>query len=313
MSMILVTGVNGFVGQHLVLELRAQNFVVLGVGREPTASSNIQGLLEQYTVCDLTKPEDVKKLPLKEVDGIINLAGFAAVGNSFDEPELYMKVNVGVLSVMCQEIFAQKLERQIRVLAISTGAVYASDQTMPLTEDSRTDPKSSPYVASKLAMEEVAEDYRQQGLDCIVTRPLNHIGPGQGPGFLLPDLYVKCLDAINSGQPLRVGNLTTKRDYTDVRDVAKAYAALISADSLRHAAYNVCSGASHSGTEVLETLKSALGHPELITVVDEALFRPSDATDLYGSNNRLKQETGWSPSIPFETTIQDFVAWENSL
>lgn len=305
---VLVTGVNGFVGHHLVRELVVQDFLVVGVGREQEVSPEIANLLENYFVCDLTHEADVKKLPLDEITGVINLAGFAAVGGSFDAPDLYMKINTRVLSVMCQEIINRGLNNKIRVLAVSTGAVYAAPQPMPLTENSKVDSKSSPYAASKLAMEDIAEQYRTKGLGCIVVRPLNHIGPGQGQGFLLPDLYNKCLVAIKSGEPLRIGNLTTKRDYTDVRDVAKAYVALLSTKKLEDNLFNVCSGLSRSGEEVLTALKLTLKHPELESVVESTLFRPSDAPDLYGSHELLKRQTGWTPTIPFQQTIADFVA-----
>ncbi|MES2971816.1 MAG: GDP-mannose 4,6-dehydratase [Patescibacteria group bacterium] len=310
MAKILVTGVNGFVGHHLVRELKSQGFSVVGAGREPEVSVEIKELLEQYFVCELTEKADVQKLPLGEIAGIINLAGLAAVGPSFDNPDLYMRINTAVLSVICEEILARGLESNIRIVAVSSGAVYDSNQQMPLTEISKVNPSSSPYTASKLAMEDVAKDYRSKGLDCIVARPLNHIGPGQGEGFLLPDLYAKISSSIASGQPLRVGKLTTKRDYTDVRDVTKAYVALMMADNLVSTTYNICSGVARSGEEVLGALKSALEQPNVETIVDESLFRPSDAPELYGSNERINKETGWKPMIPFGKTVQDFVAWK---
>jgi GDP-4-dehydro-6-deoxy-D-mannose reductase len=312
LNRIMVTGVNGFVGHHLVRELRAQGFQVLGAGRELEVSSEIENLLEQYFICDLTKPSDVQKLPLTEINGIINLAGFAAVGQSFDDPDLYLRVNTAVLSVMCDEILSLGLGDKIRIVAISSGAVYDSNQPMPLTETSKVSAISSPYAASKLAMEELAKGYKAKGLDCVVARPLNHIGPGQGEGFLLPDLYIKLQSAIASGKPLHVGNLTTKRDYTDVRDVAKAYVRLITTKGLLNDVYNVCSGISRSGEEVLQSLKTAMGHSEVEVIVDENLFRPSDAQELYGSNERIKKETGWAPIISFEKTVADFVAWKLS-
>lgn len=312
MVKILVTGVNGFVGHHVVRELKTQGFTVIGVGREPGPSPALNNILEQHIVCDLTVRADVQKLPLAEVEGIINLAGLAAIGQSFDSPDKYMQVNTSVLSVMCEEVIAKRLGKNIRIIAVSTGAVYDVNQPMPLTETSRVDSKSSPYAASKLAMEKIAEEYRGKGLDCIVARPLNHIGPGQTGGFLLPDVYAKLVTAIASHQSLRVGNLTTKRDYTDVRDVAKAYVALVTADTLPHVTYNICSGVARSGEQVLDALMLTLEYPQIETTVDDRLFRPSDAPELYGNNARINAETGWEPAIPFEQTIQDFVTWKKS-
>lgn len=303
MSLILVTGVNGFVGHHLARELVERGHGVVGAGHESTPSERLKELLNDYIVCDLTEPEQVARIPFEKLDAIINLAGLADIGRSFKDPDLYMRVNVGVLSVMCDEIKALGV-RNIRIVAISSGAVYAAGQKMPLTELSKTDESSSPYSASKLAMEKFALNFRTEGYDCVIARPFNHIGPGQAGGFLLPDLYEKVVAAKTE---VRVGNLDTKRDYTDVRDVVRAYISLATKDSLKHDLYNVCSGKARPGTEVLKTLKGALNRNELRTIVDEKLFRPSDSPVLYGDNSRLRQDTGWAPIIPFEESVKDFV------
>src|SRR5690606_2879114 len=122
---------------------------------------------------------------------------------------------------------------------------------LPLTEDSKLTENSSPYSQSKKLMEEAAQNLRSQGLDCVVARPFNHIGPGQLGGFLVPDLYEKIRVASKSGGNILVGNLKTKRDYTDVRDIVKAYADLAASETLDYDVYNVCSGQSRSGEEIL--------------------------------------------------------------
>jgi GDP-4-dehydro-6-deoxy-D-mannose reductase len=307
MEKVLVTGVNGFVGGHLVNELLAQGFEVIGVGREEQLGGELADKVSIYYSCDLADYESVKKLPLTDVKAVINLAGLAAVGPSFDNPELYMRINTAVLDTVCRAAIEQGANN-IRILSISSGAIYSSGQTLPLTEDSRTAPESSPYAASKIAMEELSLKYRDEGLDCIVARPFNHIGPGQMEGFLLPDLYKKVTESEATAQPLLVGNLTTKRDYTDVRDVAKAYVKLISSQELNHGIYNVCTGKSVSGEEILAKLLAELKLTDIQPQVDESLFRPSDTPELYGDNSRLKNDTGWDPQIPIEQTIKDFVA-----
>lgn len=307
MSEVIVTGVNGFVGHHLAKELDEQGWNVLGVGTDPLAASSVKDSLKDYFNCDLTDYESVSRLPLKHVRAIINLAGLAAVGPSFEQPGLYMRVNTSVLDTLCKAAIEQEA-KDIRILAISSGAVYKAGQVMPLTENSQLQPESSPYAASKIAMEELAADYRSNGLDCIVVRPFNHIGPGQGEGFILPDLHKKLVEARHSGDKMLVGNLTTKRDYTDVRDVARAYVELIGQTTLQEGVYNVCTGKSVSGEEILDYLKRELGYEDIVIEVDEKLFRPSDAPDLYGDNTRLKQETGWRPVFNLEKTISDFVS-----
>lgn len=304
MENVIVTGVNGFVGTHLVNELRRQGFRTIGIGREEQASESVRQQLDEYYTCDLADYEQTEKLPFNTAKAIINLAGLAAVGPSFDNPELYMKINTAVLDSVCKGVLKQ--QATTRIVSISSGAVYGSQQIMPLTEESELDPKSSPYAASKIAMEKLSLKYREEGLDCIVARPFNHIGPGQMEGFLLPDLYKKVSELPNSNDVIKVGNLTTRRDYTDVRDVAKAYVSLVRDENLKHGVYNVCSGRSVSGEEILQTLLAELNR-EVTIEVDPSLFRPSDAPELYGDNGLLVEETGWKLSVPIEQTVRDFV------
>lgn len=311
MEKVFVTGVNGFVGGHLVNELVGQGYEAVGVGREDQLSPHLADKVTTYYSCDLADYESVQSLPLNEARAVINLAGLAAVGPSFDNPELYMRINTAVLDTVCRAALEQGANN-IRILSISSGAVYGSDQPMPLTEDSKLAPESSPYAASKIAMEELSLKYREQGLDCVVARPFNHIGPGQMGGFLLPDLYKKVTDSQKSGEQLLVGNLTTRRDYTDVRDVVKAYVKLISSTTLQHGIYNVCTGRSVSGEEILSKLLAVLGLENVAPQVDTSLFRPSDTPELYGDNTRLAQDTNWGPVTSIEQTIQDFVAWKKS-
>lgn len=299
----MVTGVNGFVGYHLAENLHSNGWGVIGVGHDPGPAPRIKQIVTEYINCDLTDYAAVSSLPLGSVRAVINLAGLAAVGKSFDEPDLYMKVNVGVLATLVQR--TKELGRKdLRIVAISSGAVYASGQAMPLNEESITDPSSSPYAASKLAMEKKAKTFRAEGFDCIIARPFNHVGPGQIEGFLLPDLYAKVKAA--EGSEIHVGNLETQRDYTDVRDVARAYTALASQDTVSHDVYNVCSGKATSGRQLLELLKREMDFPDLDIVIDEKLFRPSDSPILYGDNSRLRKETDWQPALSLEQTVHDF-------
>jgi GDP-4-dehydro-6-deoxy-D-mannose reductase len=303
MASILVTGINGFVGRHLAQALHDNGDKVIGIERQASVDPKIAHLVSNYYACDLTHADEIAKLPLEDVNAVINLAGLAAVGKSFEQPDLYMEVNVKVLSVLCERV-KQLGRKDLRIVAVSTGAVYASNQPMPLTELSKVSSASSPYAASKLAMENAAKEFRSNGFDCVIARPFNHLGPGQAEGFLLPDLFQKIQLATNNN--ITVGNLQSQRDYTDVRDVAKAYIALAAADRLQYDTYNVCSGKAVAGTEILDSLKRACGVENLRTIVDRALFRPSDQPILFGDNSRM-EETGWEPTIALDQTIKDFI------
>lgn len=305
MKTVFITGVNGFVGIHLARELHARKHTIIGVGHNKDLNPALQSVVAEYISCDLTDEEAVAKLDLAGIDAVISLAGLAKVGDSFAQPEKYKHTNVDVLAVLCERLIKERL--QPRIIAVSSGVVYDSNQTMPLTETSRLVTQASPYALSKLEMEKAAWAFRTQGLPVIITRPFNHSGPGQQTGFLIPDLYQKIKSAQKGSGVLRAGNLATKRDYTDVRDVAKAYADLALAEDLQHDTYNVCSGGSVSGKEILKLLLEAMQAKTIKIEEDPSLLRPSDAQELFGSYKRIHDETGWQPAISLEQTIGDFV------
>ncbi len=302
----MVTGANGFVGRHLLHELNLRGHRIIAVGHGGQLNPELQSLVESYHECDLSSADQVSKLPLQNLNAVINLAGLANVGASFADAEKYKSLNVAMLTVLGQRLV--DIKSTARVVAISTGAAYRSDQSMPLTEDSATiDQSGSPYAFSKLMMEQAASNLRQKGLNVVVARPFNHAGPGQAPGFLIPDLYAKIMAAKQTGT-IKVGNLATKRDYTDVRDVARAYADIAAAETLDHTVYNICSGQSHDGQEILEIFLNKLNLADKIrTEADAKLIRPNDPPNLYGSHDRLTEETGWEPTIPLDKTIEDFI------
>lgn len=306
MSKVIITGVNGFVGQHLAHEMHAQGHEVIGVGRDQTVDESLESMLSNYYSCDLTDEPSVAAIPLDSVDAVISLAGLAKFGESFDKPELYRRVNVSVFSVLAERLLA--LNSKARIVAVSSGTVYDTAQDMPLREDSRIITSGSPYSLSKIAMEDAARELRKKGLDCVIVRPFNHIGPGQEDGFLIPDLYRKIQECRKSKQPLRLGDLSTRRDYTDVRDVVKAYAALALAGSLKYDLYNVCSGRSIEGKKIFDLLLKEVGPVGVKIQSDPTVFRPNDSRELLGDNERLRTETQWQLTIILEQTIHDFVA-----
>ncbi|TXG77491.1 NAD-dependent epimerase/dehydratase family protein [Patescibacteria group bacterium] len=305
---ILVAGVNGFVGHHLARELKSAGHRVIGTGMDDKPSRDISDALHEYVMCDLTVAEQVKRLPLKQIDAVINLAGLASVGDSFKPgaAERYTHINVAVHTTIAEQLL--KLGRaDVRVIAISTGAVYDNSQPMPIPENGALiAQQGSPYAHSKIAMENALTPLRDSGLDVVIARPFNHIGPGQLPGFLVPDLITQ-LRATGTDKAIRVGRLDTKRDYTDVRDVARAYRLLAEAEHLTSEVYNICSGASHSGEEILSTLTNVMGLGELEVETNPDLIRPNDPADIRGDNTLLVRDTGWQPSIEFTQTLRDCV------
>ena len=298
MKEIIVTGVNGFVGQHLAKTLSAQGVSVFGIGSEPEANGNVADIVDAYFSQNLIEgwPDTG---PVKSV---IHLAGLAAVGPSFDDPQLYISANSAMVTNLCE--YYLKQESKPRIIIVSSGAIYSPDQPMPITEDSVIG-LSSPYAVSKVLNENQATYYRNRGLDCVVVRPFNHIGPGQAPGFILPDFYKRIAESTENN--IKVGNINTRRDYTDVRDIVKAYSLLALAPELQNDVYNICSGQSLAGSEILDKLKLAMNRPEITFEVDPTLVRPTDIQEIVGDSSRLRDELQWAPSYTIDQTIADFV------
>lgn len=301
MQQVVITGINGFVGKHLTRELKSAGHKVIGLDRSETVHEEIADLVDDYRTADLAAgwPE------LPDVDAIIHLAGLAAVAPSFDNPQAYININSAIVTNMCE--YYLKQERKPRILIISSGTVYDPSLPMPLHEEDGL-AYTSPYVVSKALLEAQAHYYNIRGIECAIMRPFNHVGPGQMPGFLVPDLAERIRARESMSGPIEVGNLDTKRDYTDVRDVVKAYRLVATKEGkLDHPIYNVCSGVSHSGHEVLNAIVNAMGIEKPEAVVNEKFLRPNDIMDIRGDNSHLVNEFNWKLTYNFEQTIADFV------
>ncbi|HEX4774484.1 MAG TPA: NAD-dependent epimerase/dehydratase family protein [Candidatus Saccharimonadales bacterium] len=303
MVKVLVTGAGGFVGQHLVRELLDHDYEIVVVDRT-AAKGEVSSGAVRYLELDLTKPEQAAQIDFAGVGGVVHLAGLAAVGPSFDNPKLYMDVNVGIEINLFET--ALKQGAKPRFLIISSGTLYDPKAPQPLTEESPVLP-NSPYAVSKIGQEQMAMYYATRGFEAIIARPFNHIGPGQGPGFIVPD-FAQQLVAIQKGEQseMLVGNLDAQRDYTDVRDIVRAYRLLLEKGHSGEI-YNICSGKPISGHEILEGLSQAAGLlPEVKQ--DPTKMRPSDTPTVSGNHDKLTQDTDWQPEISLETTFTDVIA-----
>ena len=296
---VVVTGVNGFVGQHLTRELTDHGHAVIGMGLGP-AAEHVAPLLSEYLSVDLRQ-----SWPAVGCDAVVHLAALAAVGPSFKDPQLYIESNSAPMTHMGEALLAAP--KRVRIVVISTGAVYGGTETGPLNESAQTVP-SSPYIVSKLVTEAQSSYYRQRGLDVLVLRPFNHLGPGQAAGFLLPDLLSGVMNWMQTGKAVPVGNLHTRRDYTDVRDIARAYRLALEAPRVRQPVLNVCSGKAVSGLEILQMIAENLAVERPDVEVDESKLRPGDPEELRGDNNAILQALGWRPSIPVSQSVQDMIA-----
>lgn len=297
---IAVSGINGFVGKHLAHELLSNGVEVVGIGHDSNLSPDLVGIVSEYHSADLT----LGWPSIQNIKGIIHLAGLAAVGPSFNNPQQYINSNSAMVTNMCEYFIDH--EQKPRIVIVSSGAIYSPRQDMPIHEDGLIG-FNSPYAVSKVLVENQAKYYRNRGLECVVTRPFNHIGPGQNSGFILPDFYSRLANLKDGDTSIDVGNINTRRDYTDVRDIVRAYTRLVLAKNLNYDTYNVCSGVSLSGADILDDLKSAMSLTGVSYTINQSLVRPTDIMEIYGDASRLREDTGWQPEIKIGQTIKDFV------
>jgi GDP-4-dehydro-6-deoxy-D-mannose reductase len=291
---VFVTGGHGFVGHHLLAHLEAAGDEVIAPDQHEVDLADQDGLTEAVTSA--------------APDAIIHLAALAHVGESWADPARTFQVNaVGTLHLLEA---ARRVTPLPRVLLIGSAEVYGPVQPsdLPLTEDHRLMPVT-PYAVSKIAAEYLGVQYHAGfGVPVVRARSFNHIGPGQAGRFVVSDIAGRIADAIKNGdtEPIRVGNLSARRDYTDVRDVVRAYRMLVT-DGVPGEAYNVCSGVDVS-VETLAQRLLALAEVDLRTEEDPSLMRPVDVPVLVGDNSRLRAATGWSPQIPLDDTLRDVLA-----
>ena len=238
---------------------------------------------------------------------IYHLAALSHVGDSWSDPSKVLSVNViGTANVLAA---ARQIDGDPLTIVISSAEVYGivAPSELPLTELSEVRP-ASPYAASKAAAEQVAlQATRGFGQRMIVVRPFNHVGPGQPPVFAVPALAKRIVDAMAEGRTsLSVGTLTTRRDFTDVRDVVAAYR-LLATRGTSGEVYDVCSGVDVEIAEIADRLL-ALAGTSLTLETDPSLIRPVDIPVLRGDATKLIEATGWAPVIPLDVTLADVLA-----
>lgn len=294
MARALVTGANGFVGGHLVAHLTEAGDEVITTDRTHGGP-------------DLLDPDGWRAL-LADVrpEVVYHLAGDADVGGSWHRPLATFRSNAeGTLNVLV----AAREAGVARVLHVGSADIYGrvAEADLPITEDHPVDPVS-PYAASKAAAELLAHQaVRGYGLDVVCVRAFNHLGPGQSERFVAPAIALRIArNELTGGEEVPVGNLSPRRDVTDVRDVVRAYRLLMERGRTG-VAYNVCSGHALAVAEIAERLLGLARHPMRL-VADPDLARPVDTPVLVGSAERLAADTGWEPRIPIETTLEDLMA-----
>jgi GDP-4-dehydro-6-deoxy-D-mannose reductase len=269
------------------------------------SGDDVLGLTETTDITDPAALQDV--LASAPFDAVYHLAAQSSVRLSWDDPVGTFRVNaLGTLN-LCSA--AAKVDPPPRVLVISSAEVYGKvpSSAMPVREDQPLAPVT-PYAASKAAAEMIGlQAWLGRGLEVVRTRAFNHTGPGQGPGFVVPDLAGQVARAAQ-GQVDRIatGNLEVSRDITDVRDVVRAYR-LLMVHGEPGTAYNVCRGQPVLISDVLRRLMEIAG-TDVPVWMDPARARPADVAVMSGDPQRINALTGWEPEVPLDRTLADVLA-----
>lgn len=309
----LVTGITGFVGCYLAQALAERGDHVVGVNRRPVWPAVWRQLASRVELrgCDLADGAGIEHI-LREVEPthIYHLAGFAAVGASFRDPEAAWAGNLTATRRLCEGVI--RWGGKPRILFVGSGLVYGppAEPDRLFGEDSPLRP-DTPYAASKAAADLACYQYScSPGLDIIRARPFNHTGPHQSAEFAIPN-FARQLIAIERGQApavLETGNLTPRRDLTDVRDVVAAYLLLMEKGRAGEA-YNIGAGRTWSMQDVLDRMLALTGlRVELRQRAD--LIRPTEPANMPVDAGKLRRETGWAPRFSLEQTLTDTLqAW----
>jgi GDP-4-dehydro-6-deoxy-D-mannose reductase len=290
----LVTGGLGFVGRHLVEHLRQCGDEVAVIDHHGEHAVDITDGDALHVAIAEAAPE-----------AVYHLAGWADVGGSWKEPVAAFRANAeGTLNVL----LACAAAGVGRVLSVGSADVYGvvTEAELPLTEHSPLRP-ASPYAASKVAADFLGlQAFLGQGLGVIRVRAFNHLGPGQTDRFVAPALAARiAANERDGGDTVTVGDLSPRRDFTDVRDVVRAYRLLV-----EHGApgevYNVCTGRDLSVQQLADHLLTLAARPMRLET-DPALLRPVDIPVLRGDATKLREATGWTPEVSIDQTLADLL------
>lgn len=317
---VLLTGVDGFVGSHMAEFLIGLGGVdVFGTTVSRESGPNLTSVRDrvrtfQADILEMGRLEEL--LTTIRPDRVIHLAAQAFVPTSVHDPVGTFTTNITGSTSMLEAL------RRVRdreggdppCLVVSSSEVYGrvEPERQPIREDLPLAP-ANPYAASKASVDLIAQAYRRTyNMNVIVARPFNHVGPRQSATFVCSEFGRRFSDFASGRSPaiLRTGNITTRRDFTDVRDVVRAYWSMLESPSDQFV-FNVCSGTAYAISEIITLYKEITGIDATI-MQQEAKARHYDIPLLLGSSARLRAATGWAPTIPLRQTLKDvFDYWQS--
>jgi GDP-4-dehydro-6-deoxy-D-mannose reductase len=297
---LLILGSSGFAGGHLTAAAEAEGVEIVRAARSGDRDLEF----------DLLDPGSIERAVESAAPAaVINLAGFASVGQSWGDPAAAFEANlVGAVNVL--EAVARRAPAA-HVVCVSSGEVYGEipEEDLPAREEHPLRPLN-PYGASKAALEIACAQYeRAHGLRIAVIRAFNQLGPGQSERFAASSFARQIAAAERSGAravTLATGNTEVARDFVDVRDVAHAYLLVIERDLV--GTFNACSEEAMKISELIDALSEA-ARVDVEREVDPAKLRRAEPAVVFGSAERLRDTSGWRPRTPIARSLADLLEW----
>ena len=314
MEKYLVTGFSGFVAKHFLdfLDEQKGTTYVLGVDIHPP-EFNIHEFKDvrcSFEQTDLLNKDQVDNIIYQfQPDYILHLASFSSVAFSWKNPVASFANNTNIFLNLLEQV--RRMNLDCRILSIGSSEEYGNvnEADIPLHEDHLLNP-ISPYAVARVSQEMLSKIYVDgYGMDIVMTRSFNHIGPGQKDLFVISSFAKQLVDLSKQegDKELITGDTSIIRDFVDVRDVVRAYYLLFKKGK-KGEVYNICSGDGTTLKELIDKMADIL-NVNITTKVNENLIRPNDNRIIIGSNKKIKQDTGWQKEITLENSLEDIILY----
>lgn len=305
---VLITGASGFAGGYLARECCRAGDQVVGISRSGAIPEGLGEGFESRSINLLDARAVAEIVAWVRPEVLYHLAALSSVGRSWEQPARAVEDNVAMAVNVLDAVRHEAPDA--RLVWASSCEVYGPPDRLPIDEWAPLRP-ANPYAVSKTTGDLLAAVYADaHGLQIIRARPFNHAGPGQRPIFILSSLARQAAEGLLEGaDPVRIltGNPNTRRDFTDVRDVARAYHLL--AARAQPGVYNICSGRSISAAAQVQLIARLIAPVGVEHEIDPARVRGHEVMELRGAHERITAATGWDPQIPLAQTMADTLAW----
>lgn len=314
MKKALITGISGFVGSHLTELLISKDFAVYGVAHPDHGTTNIDNLIKDIVLYrgDLQEKIFVNKiLQANNFDYIFHLAAYPSPPQSFVDPKGTIENNLFSQLNLLEAAVKSKSAAKILIIGSSDEYGNVEKKYLPVSENTPLAP-TTPYAVSKIAQDFLGLQYfLHYKLNIIRVRPFNHIGPRQSTSFVVPAFasQIAQLEKIGGGQ-IKTGNLESSRDFTDVRDMTRAYLLALEKGKVGEV-YNLGSSHSYKIADILKRLLS-ISKVEIEVKTEKTLLRSQDTENVYCDFTKFKKYTGWQPTIPIDKTLFDTIEYERN-